>query len=259
MSAATNLTGTFYISSIVGTYLTFTGTNSGTNLTNLTTYQYSGGPEQQWVLAPGTASNVSSTAYTVKNVKYQTYVSYNATSGKAVGQSSSPFDWFVNIVNVSQTPSQYQFAVDPLIVSTWRDYEASASNGNPVNLHSLNSRSLSLLIAFQVVIWPCCDEVTRGYWTLASVSNTGTGMGSVGPSSALMTNSATPSPQTGSSGTSESSLNSTALIVSLSVVIPVCIVLVFIAAREWKRAKERREEKQREAEGHRSTTVMGSD
>ncbi|KAF9232644.1 hypothetical protein BU15DRAFT_67267 [Melanogaster broomeanus] len=180
MSAATNLTGTYYISSRLGTYLTFTDTNSETNLT---TSQYSGTPEQQWVLAPGMESNASSPMYTVKNVKYQTYVSYYATNnpGNAVGQSSLPLNWFVNIVNVSQTPSQYQFAVDPLIVSTWRDYLGSVSNGNPV------------------VIAPCCNNVINGYWVLSSVSNTSASMGSASPSSALTTNSATASPQIGSS------------------------------------------------------------
>ncbi|KAF9232652.1 hypothetical protein BU15DRAFT_80995 [Melanogaster broomeanus] len=119
MSAATNLTGTYYISSNAGTYLTFTDTNSGTNLT---TFQYSGAPEQQWELAPGTGSGVSSPFY-IKNVKYQTYVSYNATNNpdNFVGQSSSPLNWFVNISNVSQSPSQYIFAPDPSFASTWSD------------------------------------------------------------------------------------------------------------------------------------------
>ncbi|KAF9232650.1 hypothetical protein BU15DRAFT_67273 [Melanogaster broomeanus] len=99
MSAATILNGTYYIISHVGTYLTFTDTNS---TTNLTTFQYLGDLGQQWEVAPGTASGISNPAYTIKNVKYQTYVSYTATNnpGDAVGQSSSPLNWFVNISTV---------------------------------------------------------------------------------------------------------------------------------------------------------------
>ncbi|KAF9232645.1 hypothetical protein BU15DRAFT_80988 [Melanogaster broomeanus] len=150
MSAATTLTGTYYISSRLGTYLTFTDTNSGTNLT---TFQYSGAPEQQWVLAPGTGSGVSGTAYTVKNVQYQTYVSYNATNNPAnfVGQSSLPLNWFVNVSNVSQSPSQYLFAPDPSFASIWNDADGYTSNNNPVSLESRNSPSLFLLSAFQAL------------------------------------------------------------------------------------------------------------
>ncbi|KAF9232647.1 hypothetical protein BU15DRAFT_67270 [Melanogaster broomeanus] len=217
MSAVTNLTGTFYISSIVGTYLTFTGTNSGTNLTNLTTFQYSGGPEQQWELAPGTGSSVSSPAYTVKNVKYQTYASYDATNNpiSAVGQSSSPVNWFVNIANVSQTPIQYQFATDPLIGSTWHDYSGLASDNNPVHM------------------WPCCDS--NGWWKILAVSDGSASMGSLGPSSTSTMNSATASPQTGATG---SSSNNTALTIGLSVGISVFFLVGFtVLYCKWRRRK----------------------
>ncbi|KAF9232643.1 hypothetical protein BU15DRAFT_67266 [Melanogaster broomeanus] len=219
MEAATNLTGTYYISSaILGTYLTVTDTNPGTNLT---TFQYSGAPEQQWVLAPGTGSVASSTVYAVKNVKYQTYVSYTATNNpdNFVGQSSSPLNWFVDVANGtqdSQNISLYlhifliahsRFAPDPAFASPW--YIGSANNSNPV-----------------IVYGPCCGDYN--WWRLWFVSETSASIGTVSPSSALTTNSATASSQTGSSGSSGSSSNNTALIVGLSVGIPLCIVVVFM-------------------------------
>ncbi|KAF9231513.1 hypothetical protein BU15DRAFT_68281 [Melanogaster broomeanus] len=218
MSAATNLTGTYYIMSVKGTYLTFTDTYPGTNLT---TCLLTGIPQQQWELAPsasGAISNPSSNpGYTVKNVKYQTCLL------PLIEQSNG-----VRVTELS-TSYLYQFSTDPLITATWHDYDGSPGNDNPV------------------VMFSCCDN--NGWWTLQSVPS----MSSVSPSSASTTNSVTsslqtgssgstnpvtPSLPTGSSGSSGPSLNTTALTIGLAVGIPVCIIVViFAVVRERQRRR----------------------
>ncbi|KIJ12213.1 hypothetical protein PAXINDRAFT_14984 [Paxillus involutus ATCC 200175] len=207
MAAATNLAGTYYIFES-GVYLTFTDTNSGTNLT---TFQYNGTTEQQWVLAPGTASSASSPAYTVQNVKYQTYISYSGTNnpGFFVEQSLSPFDWFVNISNTSQTPSQYLFSPDPSFASTWNIDDGYTVNNNPV------------------ILYGCCSP-----FLLDSITNTSTSTSSIGPSST--TNSST---QTGTSGSSGSSSNKTALTIGLAVTMSVLLIIVIILAKAYRDKK----------------------
>ncbi|KAF9232655.1 hypothetical protein BU15DRAFT_67277 [Melanogaster broomeanus] len=190
--SVTSLSGTYYILGQTGTYLGLTSNNSATNLT---TSHYTGGPEQQWVLAPATGPS-SSTVYTVKNVLYQTYVIYNSTQNPVnfVGQSSSPYDWFVEIYLTG-----YAFAPDPLFETAWNVDNASSGDDNPV------------------IMFSCCD-----FWKLTPVSTTSTT--SVGPSSSLTTI-APPSPSTESSG---SSSDQTSLTIGLSVGIPVGVIAVVV-------------------------------
>ncbi|KIJ59425.1 hypothetical protein HYDPIDRAFT_118520 [Hydnomerulius pinastri MD-312] len=150
-----NITGTYFILGQTGTYLEFTDTSSSTNLT---TWHFTGGPEQQWILTPAAGPTSSTPVYTVKNVKYNTYISYPTTGNPDVyvTQSSAAYDWFVETYG-----NGYAFASDPSFGSAWNVDDAYSDDNNPV------------------IMYRCCDT-----WTLSAVSATSSSIsGSPAPTS----------------------------------------------------------------------------
>ncbi|KAF9232658.1 hypothetical protein BU15DRAFT_81002 [Melanogaster broomeanus] len=152
--SVTSLSGTYYILGQTGTYLELTDNNLGTNLT---TSHYSGSQGQQWILALATGPSASSTVYTVKNVQYQTYITYNVTQNPVhfVGQRSSPYYWFVETYQTG-----YAFSADSSFDYSWNVNNGYSSDNNPV------------------ILWACCE-----FWVLSPVSTANSSTSSTGSSS----------------------------------------------------------------------------